>query len=231
MARSLCLLVGSYDTLWPMNKTRFTCHVCKKEKAKEEMRRSERNRTIAHCKDCIGYYRCIHCKEKRLAKHFKTSSKVSRYVFTDGEKIRTRVCYKCDFKLNKDRYDRYDRQIQTQETLKAIVQLNIQRWRSKTRAMGNIFDLNYQYLQSLWDHQCGCCIYTNEPIAVTRGRSQWQSASLDRLNPLIGYVKGNVAWTTRLTNTTKGQRTYDEFLQFCQIVVIHCQDINQKAKQ
>jgi len=185
------------------------------------MRKSRTGRTLHHCRNCAGFYRCIHCDEVKPAEQFKTHSGRRKFFFSDGEPIRIAVCYGCDYKLNKHRYARYDKRVQTSETLRAIMLNNIQRWRAKTVEAGQVFDLDYAYLQDLWDRQQGRCPYTGAQIALTRGYRQWDSASLDRIDPNGGYVRGNVVWTTRLVNTSKGQRSAAEFFEFCKSVAEH----------
>ena len=68
------------------------------------------------------------------------------------------------------------------------------------------------FLIRLWESQKGICFYTGEVLSLDRGRSKWNSASLDRIDPSQGYVIGNVVWTSR---------TAKEFLAFCEKVIAH----------
>lgn len=199
---------------------KMRCKVCLIEKPKSEMRRSTRNRTIHHCKECKGKYRCIHCGEIKPDSEFKTHShNIKDLMFDDGDRMRIAVCYSCDYKLNKHRYSRYDKRVNTSPTLKHFLINNFQRYRQHTVALGLVFDLTPQYLKDLWDKQCGKCFYTGEPIELERGKGKWKSASLDKLDPSKGYTQGNVVWTTRLTNTSKQERTLAEFIEFCKVIV------------
>lgn len=201
--------------------TEFDCRVCNQVGPRESMRKSSKGRTMHHCLRCVGFYRCVHCDEVKTSDRFKTHSGRRKFFFDDGEPIRIAVCYGCDYKLNKHRYARYDKRVQSTETLRAIMLNNIQRWRSKTTEAGHVFDLDYEFLTNLWEQQQGQCPYTGAEIALTRGMGQWNSASLDRIDPDGGYVRGNVVWTTRLVNTSKGQRTAAEFFEFCKGVAEH----------
>ena len=80
------------------------------------------------------------------------------------------------------------------------------------------FDLDYDYLIELWNNQKGLCYYTGQLLSLSRERKNADGVSLDKLTPENGYIKGNVVWTTRLINLSKGNRNEIEFLEFCQTV-------------
>lgn len=173
-----------------------------------------------HCTNCVGLYRCIHCGKISQSSQFKTHSgrkDGSLLRFSDGERMRIAICYQCDFQKNKERYTRYDRRILSTSTIEAFVSNNLQRWRSKTPGT----PINRDFLIALWHEQNGCCYYTGRPLSTSRGKGEWGSLSLDRLDPNKGYIPGNVVWTSRLVNTSKGSRTKQEFIAFCFDVVSH----------
>lgn len=202
----------------------FRCRVCKKTTAKNKMRKSSRGRTIPHCTNCRGKYRCTHCGQVKTSKHFKThSSHRGKFSFADGEAIRIAVCYACDYQANRKRYARYDKRVQTSPTLKALILSNRQRWRAKTIALGQAFDLDYDYLSALWARQKGKCAYSGIELSCVRGRLRDAtcSASLDRIDPALGYIRGNVVWASFLVNTSKGPRSAREFFEFCDRVRAH----------
>lgn len=200
--------------------TELSCKVCGKVKPREEMRHSKSGRVMHHCLDCKGLYRCKHCGQVKSADEFKTHShKIKNLEFSDGERMRIAVCYACDYQLNKERYDRYDKKVRSTKSVKAMTLGQWQNWRKDTLAMGEEFNLTHDYLAKLWEKQQGLCWYTKQIISLERGYGKWDSASLDRLDPKHGYVIGNVVWTTRLTNTSKHFRNYDEFIEFCRRVI------------
>lgn len=94
--------------------------------------------------------------------------------------------------------------------------------RKRCRTHSLPYDLSTDYLMSLWDSQNGCCYYTGVPLSWGVTTHQPDSASVDRLEPDRGYVRGNVALCTLKMNVTKSNRTEEELYQLCQLVL----DIN-----
>lgn len=89
--------------------------------------------------------------------------------------------------------------------------------------MGWKFDLSMDFLVSLWEKQKGKCFYTGDDLTLDRVRKVGSSASLDRMDSSKGYVMGNVVWTSRLVNVSKGQRNVKDFVVFCRKIVSHLQ--------
>lgn len=89
---------------------------------------------------------------------------------------------------------------------------------------GVSFDLDSDYLTNLFYEQNEKCIYTGQHLSFdyhvnSRNHPHINMASLDRINPTEGYVKGNVAWTTFGINRMKNDLTKDQFINFCRLVV------------
>lgn len=205
-------------------KKEVKCNVCEKIKPREEMRKGMSGRVMHHCRDCAGKHRCIHCGKVRESKHFKVSGS-NKYFFDDGEEQRASVCYTCDYQMNKERYSRYDKKMREGGTIRCFVLSNFTNWRDRSKKKGLDFDITPKYLLEMWDRQNGRCFYTGELLSLDRGHGKWSSLSLDRKDPSVGYVKGNVVWTSREVNSSKGTRTMDEFFDFCRRVVkCSCQD-------
>ena len=75
-------------------------------------------------------------------------------------------------------------------------------------------DLDTDFLISLWEKQQGLCYYTRIPMigrGTNAGMASWDSPSLDRLIPNVGYIKTNVVWCLNSVNSFKGQLTEEQF--------------------
>lgn len=86
-------------------------------------------------------------------------------------------------------------------------------------------NLDVAYLQELWMLQAGKCPITGWDLLLPdntdgwkNGRSMW-NASIDRIDNSLGYVKGNVRFTSIIANLARGQFTDDELRLFCNAVV------------
>jgi hypothetical protein len=86
-------------------------------------------------------------------------------------------------------------------------------------------DLTAAYMLDLWDQQQGICFYSGLAMRVPAygaGRDLY-SASIDRLDPLRGYLRGNVVWCTWICNAGKSQMSVHEYITLCSQVVHHRQ--------
>lgn len=82
------------------------------------------------------------------------------------------------------------------------------------------FNLTLEDLQLLWNQQEGKCFYSGESIIFKVKRNKIKApmyelknkyASLDRLNPKLGYEKNNVVWVWKAVNLCKMAFTDEEF--------------------
>ena len=200
-------------------KKQIRCRVCLIVKPREEMRKTSRGRTIRHCRSCRGVTRCRKCGDVKDDKNFKVHSSRRQLFFDDGDSQVIPVCYACDSKLYYDKRAKYLKGVQTGKTIKDVIRCGMRRWRRISKKEGLSFDLSMDFLVDLWERQNGRCYYTGRELMTNRGRVGWNDASLDRMNPLDGYSVGNVVWTSRLVNTSKGHRNVEEFVSFCKKVL------------
>lgn len=86
----------------------------------------------------------------------------------------------------------------------------------KSAKIRNIeFSVTISYLAALWESQCHKCAITGDTI------SSIKRASLDRIDSSIGYIEGNVQWTTSRANISKHTMTMNELYDFCRKVLNH----------
>lgn len=82
-----------------------------------------------------------------------------------------------------------------------------------------IFDITIEEVWDIFEKQSRKCIFTGLPLAFSKSfKSKEQTASLDRINPDLGYVRGNVQWVHKEINMMRGKRTVDEFIKWCKLV-------------
>lgn len=94
----------------------------------------------------------------------------------------------------------------------------------RARNEGRPFNLDAQYLIDLWNDQKGQCFYTDQSIDFSFTEKNSRSAhpfqpSLDKKDPNLGYVKGNVVWCAYVINRMKNDLDYDDFVAACSIIV------------
>ena len=85
-------------------------------------------------------------------------------------------------------------------------------YKDSARRRGLVFEIDAEYLWSVWEAQKGQCAYTGLPIELNR------DASLDRIDSSRGYVKGNVHWVMWKINRMKLNIPHEEFIQLCSLV-------------
>ncbi len=80
------------------------------------------------------------------------------------------------------------------------------RAKSRAKGLGVPFDLTPEYLKEIWT---GECPVLKVGIALVTDRSDEYVAELDRFNPELGYVKGNVHWLSRKANRIKNNTSVE----------------------
>src|ERR1035437_203970 len=94
--------------------------------------------------------------------------------------------------------------------------------RKTAQTKGYAFDLSCLYLWRLYRQQGGLCALSGLPITIRKmsqsRRDSLTSASLDRIDPKRGYLKGNVQWVCLVLNYMKRDLTQIEFIRLCKRV-------------
>jgi hypothetical protein len=79
------------------------------------------------------------------------------------------------------------------------------------RRRGITCDLDEDYIVHLWEHQKGMCYWLGIPMIPSIETRHPLRPSLDRLEPLRGYTRGNVVLTTMLANMGRSDYPADKF--------------------
>ncbi len=84
------------------------------------------------------------------------------------------------------------------------------------------FDLTLPYLWELFQKQQKCCALSGDQIIFGRTcRDRNRTASVDRIDPSQGYVKGNVQWVHKNVNFAKQSMTQKDFVEMCRKISSH----------
>lgn len=79
------------------------------------------------------------------------------------------------------------------------------------------FNITQEYAWELFLLQNKRCVYTNIPLLFSRDYSK-NTASLDRINSLLGYECDNVQWVHKSINMAKGAMSHIDFIMLCKQV-------------
>jgi hypothetical protein len=163
--------------------------------------RSDRNKPIARCRKC------------------------NQKVSTDSWNKLTETERKHRFSENKKWRDS---QIKN-GNLKVTFTDKLCRYKGISKKKNLPFDLTTDYLIELFESQDKKCYYTGKELTLhsTRGDGHQifklgkyhYQASLDRLIPERGYIKGNVVWCGWLVNTCKNLLTEQELYALCDTIL------------
>lgn len=82
-----------------------------------------------------------------------------------------------------------------------------QRYKESAAAAKVKFDLDGNYLESIWVNKCPIL---GIPISLRVNVKSPRKAHLDRLDPKLGYTKGNVNWISRRANRIKQDGSLQE---------------------
>lgn len=87
------------------------------------------------------------------------------------------------------------------------------------------YDITLDDLLEQWEKQKGICPYTKLKLIHPSWRSKNKSniqpyliASLDRIDPKMGYIKGNIQFISMTANFAKNDMTHEEMVRFCEII-------------
>lgn len=87
------------------------------------------------------------------------------------------------------------------------------------------FDLIPENLYELWEIQNGLCAYSKVPL--NNIANHLHTASLDRIDSKIGYIKGNIQLVCSAVNRMKQEFSEKDFLNFCELITNEKRKITQ----
>ena len=116
-------------------------------------------------------------------------------------------------KKNKTRLDQY-----------SPFKYSLNKARSRSKSRSEVTDLTLEYLKEIWENQNGLCTYTNIKMEMPRSsqdediKKSPTKLSLDRIDPSIGYIKGNVEFVCYCINVMKNDFTKQEMIDFIKLI-------------
>ena len=82
-------------------------------------------------------------------------------------------------------------------------------------------EVTIEEVAAIYENQGGRCALSNLPISLPLRTSDLGTASLDRIDSSLGYVRGNVQWLHKDVNRAKSAMTDDAFIALCRAVAQH----------
>lgn len=82
--------------------------------------------------------------------------------------------------------------------------------------------ITLQDLKEQWDFQKGKCIYTGVQLIPTKIKGKradhLYGTSLDRIDSVKGYIKGNIQFISITANYAKNNMSHEQMVLFCKII-------------
>ena len=97
---------------------------------------------------------------------------------------------------------------------------NLDNIKTRSKLKNLDFDLDANYLLSI---PSDVCPVFNFKLSWGQSKriADFNSPSLDRIDPEKGYIKGNVQWVSHLANTMKNNATKEQLVQFANWILIN----------
>lgn len=91
---------------------------------------------------------------------------------------------------------------------------------------GHVVDVGVDEIRSLYERQQGRCALTGLEIGFASSHREHHrggsTASLDRIDPTLGYRPGNLQWVHKDINRMKSTLDQDRFILLCRAVAWGC---------
>jgi hypothetical protein len=98
-------------------------------------------------------------------------------------------------------------------------------YKKNAKARGILFELTISDLKDQFNKQDGKCCYTGQDMTVPANFLRIfdpEIASIDRINPDMGYIQSNIQLTTKKINFMKYRMSHEEFISTCHLIVERC---------
>ncbi len=83
-------------------------------------------------------------------------------------------------------------------------------------------DIDVLYLRTIWDNQRGRCVYSNVPLVLPTGITDSDdilyAATIDRINPSVGFIKGNITFISVAMSFMKENISHEKTLKLVKLI-------------
>jgi len=81
------------------------------------------------------------------------------------------------------------------------------------------YDVTLDDLLDIWEKQIGICVYSGVKLLHPNEKgNNLNTASLDRINSKLGYVKGNLQFISIICNQAKNNLTHENMMTFLKTI-------------
>jgi len=164
------------------------------------------------CKSIIdGEKRCFKCNQRKELSEFSKN----RSTF-DGYQKCCKECFS-NYDSVKRGYKKKSKLLKTD--LEVYLRNKTSGLKRKSERMGLEFDLPKTFLYETLLKQNHKCYYTDIEIKHNEGCHQFDSISVERLDPMLGYTKDNVVLASYTINSFKGIMNELEFKLYLDLII------------
>lgn len=94
-------------------------------------------------------------------------------------------------------------------------------YRNGASARGHSFEITKEYAWDLFEKQGKKCAMSGVPLVFgTNKNNSLTTASIDRKDPKVGYIEGNIQWVHKTINLMRNTLSVGEFVEWCRLVVL-----------
>ncbi len=145
---------------------------------------------------------CFRCKEEKsydlYFRHHQTS---------DGYHSWCKSCCKLGNNKSRDKLN---------STIEGRATVFLRNARNSAKKRNQEFSLEISDIVDFWNEQAGICAYSGRKMTLTAG--QLNTVSIERIDSIIGYTKGNTILVCQAINRMKSDFTFEDFYELCRDV-------------
>lgn len=153
---------------------------------------------------------CSKCGQEKTLENF---------YYHKSRKLYMSSCKECNSKS----CVKYQTNKRKEKDIKFVANMRASEIRRKCKQKNIPFDFDIRNLLiNQWEKQKGLCFYSKRPMSISGDyHINLNAMTVDKINPSLGYVKGNIALCCRIFNAMKQHLTHQEFLDHCKEVLTY----------